>query len=78
MTFENAKWLVEFWKPKMNYRVDRAYVQHAVKAINMMTGGNRSVPSCSCEFLVTAKIAQNMFSQYEQEIMKLYNDGKTA
>ena len=76
MTTDQAKWLVEEFKPKMQLRVDREHATRATKAINIMTDGNRSVPSCSCEFMVTVKISQNMYSQYESEINKLYEEGR--
>ena len=74
MTKKQAQWLVDFYKPRMGYRVDGKTIQWHIDAINIINNTSRGVPSCKCEYLITAKIAQSTFAQHEEEIMKLYNE----
>ena len=73
MTKSEATWLVEEFKPKRYLRIDKGTIAMFIKAINLIMKSNRAVPTCSCEWKVTAQIANSAFDQYEAEIMEVYN-----
>ena len=69
----DAIWLTEVFKPKRHLRIDRSTIGMFIEAINRIMGTNRVVPSCACEFKITAQIANSAFEQHEGEIEKLYH-----
>ena len=64
----DAKWLVEFYAPKMNNRIDNTTIQWHQKAFNLIKGTNAPIPSCNCHFVSAAKVSQSLYSQYETDI----------
>ena len=73
MTKSDAQWLVDVFKPKRHLRIDSSSIGMFVKAINIIMGSNRSIPGCSCEWKVTATIANSAYEQHESKILELYN-----
>lgn len=71
MTKDEAKWLYDFYRPRMAYRLDGTTMSWHCKAITILSGKKRDIPSCPCEYKVTATIAQSMYNQNEQEIIAL-------
>ena len=69
----DAVWLVEEFAPKRRLRIDSSTIEMFVKAINIILEQNRNVPSCGCEYKVTATIANSAYEQHEQEILAAYN-----
>ena len=72
LTQDDAKWLIEFYKPKMGQQVNQSSIQWHLKAFNLIKGSNEKVPSCSCHWVSGAKMAQSLFSQHEADIQSLY------
>lgn len=66
-------WLVEEFAPKRKLRIDSSTIGMFVKAINIILEQNRRIPSCGCEYKVTATIANSAYEQHEQEILNSYN-----
>jgi len=73
MTKADAVWLVEEFAPKRRLRIDSSTIGMFIKAINIILEQNRNVPSCGCEYKVTATIANSAYDQHEQEILSIYN-----
>ena len=71
LTEGEARWLVEFYAPKMTYQINNTSIQYHQKAFNYIKGTNTPVPSCSCQYVSAAKIAQSLYSQHEAEIRKI-------
>ena len=65
---EDARWLVEFYAPKMGYRIDNSTIQWHNKAFNLIKGSNDPVPSCNCHWVSASRIAQSLYGQHEAEI----------
>lgn len=72
ITQDDAKWLIDFYKPRMSYQINQSSIQWHLKAFNLIKGANEKVPSCPCHWVSGAKMAQSLFSQYETEIQQLY------
>lgn len=77
LTQEDAKWMVEFYAPKMNNRIDNTTIQHHQKTFNLIKGTNSPVPDCSCHYVSAAKVAQSLYSQYEADIKAIAYPVKT-
>ncbi len=73
MTRSDAQWLVDVFNPLRKGTISNSTIGTFIKAINIIMDSNRSIPSCSCEFKVTAQIANSAYEQYQDEIEKLYN-----
>ena len=73
MTKEESQWLYDFYRPRMGYRLDGSTMSWHCKAITILSGTQRNIPSCPCEYKVTATIAQSMYNQHEQQIISVYN-----
>lgn len=73
MTKADATWLVEEFASKRRGIINSKTIGMFVKAINIILNQNRSIPSCGCEFKVTAVIANSAYDQHEQEILSIYN-----
>jgi len=73
MTKEQAQWLIDEFKPIRRGTVNGKTIGVFIKAINIILNQSRRIPSCGCEFGVTATIANSAFDQHEQKILKLYN-----
>jgi len=71
LTQEQAKWLVEFYAPKRTHQINNTTIQYHQKAFNYIKGTNSPVPSCSCQYVSAAKIAQSLYSQHEAEIKEI-------
>jgi len=71
LTQEQAKWLVEFYAPKMNHRIDRGTIQWHQKAFNLIKGTNQPIPSCNCHWVSASRVAQSLYGQYETEIREI-------
>lgn len=67
----DAEWLLNVYAPKRGYRVDNGSVGMFLKAYNLMRGGEKKINCFSCEGRAIAKIASNMFEQYEAEIQAI-------
>lgn len=67
---EDAKWLLEFYNPTYSTggRIDVTTIQYHQKAFNLIRGTNQPVPSCNCHWVSAAKVAQSLYSQYEEDI----------
>ena len=74
MTKSDAQWLIDVFEPKRKLRIASSTIGMFIKAINIILGQNRQVPSCSCEWKVTATIANSAFDQHYAEIMSVYNN----
>ena len=68
ITKEQALWLVEFYSPKREYRVDHSTVPMYLKAYNLMKGGDRKIECTACEGKAIAQMAKSMYGQYEADI----------
>jgi len=73
MTKSDAQWLIDVFEPKRKLRIASSTIGMFVKAINIILEQNRKVPSCGCEYKVTATIANSAFDQHYAEIMSVYN-----
>ena len=73
MTKSDAQWLVDIFNPKRHLRIDSVTIGIFVKAINIIMNSNRVIPGCSCEWKVTATIANSAYEQHEAQILELYN-----
>jgi hypothetical protein len=79
ITKEQATWLIEEYNPMRMMRVDRSTIGNHIKAINIILDQNRTVPKCaSCEWRAIANIASNVYEQYEQLILAVYNSTETT
>jgi|VirMetMinimDraft_7_1064189.scaffolds.fasta_scaffold05934_5 pyruvate/2-oxoglutarate/acetoin dehydrogenase E1 component len=74
MVKSDAQWLIDVFEPKRKQRIDHTTISMFVKAINIIMEQNRKVPTCGCEYKVTAQIANSLFDQHYNEIMSLYNE----
>ena len=75
LTYDDAKWLIEQYQPKMSFRIDNTSIRMHLKAFNLMKGSNEVVPSCSCQWRSAAQVTQSMFNQYKSELYNIYNGG---
>lgn len=73
MTSSDARWLVDTFDPQRKGTINKSTIGMFIKAINIMLNQSRRVPSCGCEFKVTAQIANSAYEQYRDEIERLYN-----
>lgn len=73
MTKSDAQWLIDVFEPKRKLRIASSTIGMFVKAINIILEQNRKVPSCGCEYKVTATIANSAFDQHYDEIKQIYN-----
>jgi len=73
ITKEDAVWLVEEFAPKRGGMVSGKTINMFLRAINTILKQNRKAPSCSCEYRTVAAIANNVYEQYQSEILKVYN-----
>jgi hypothetical protein len=76
LTYSDAKWLWEEYQPMMSHRIDRGSIEKHLKAYNLMLDKQATIPSCSCQYTSAAKVTQSVFSQYKNEIEKLYTNGE--
>jgi hypothetical protein len=70
---QEATWLVEEFNPMRGLKIDKTTIPKFIKAINIIMEQNRRIPSCGCEFKVTAQIANSAYNQFETEILAVYN-----
>ena len=73
ITKEDAVWLVEVFNKKRGGMVSGSTIGMFLRAINTILNQERKAPSCSCEYKTVAAIANNVYQQYENEILKVYN-----
>ena len=73
MTKSDAKWLIEEFEPKRQLRIAGSTIGMFVKAINIILEQDRKIPSCGCEYKVTAAIANSAFDQHYSRIKEIYN-----
>lgn len=76
---EDAKWLLEFYGVKYSNggRIDVTTIQYHQKAFNLIKGTNQPVPNCNCHWVSASKVAQSLYSQYEEDIRAVANPPKT-
>ena len=72
LTKTDAGWLLNTFQPIRKGRIAGSTIGMFVKATNLISGKNTTVPSCGCEYKTTAAIANSYFDQYKSEIEKLY------
>jgi len=74
ITKETATWLVEEYNPIRGLRIDSKTIPMHVNALNVILDQERTVPKCAtCEWRSIAAIANSVYQQHEDEIMKAYN-----
>ena len=78
LTQQQAQWIVEFYAPKMNHRIDNTSIQWHQKTFNYIKGTNAPIPSCNCHYVSAAKVAQSLYSQYEADIKAIAYPPKTT
>ena len=67
---EDAKWLIAEYNPIRGYgRIDK-WIDHHCQAMSIMKGTKVGRPECTCMYGTTARIANNMYEQFEAEIIK--------
>jgi hypothetical protein len=72
ITQEQAKWILASYAPIRGYgRVDK-YKFEVLEALSIMRGTPVTI-SCNCELGAIARIANNMFEQYEADIKAIAN-----
>ena len=71
LTKQDAQWLLNTFQPMRHGRIANSTIGMFVQATNLISGKNTTVPSCGCEYKVTAAIANSYFDQYKSEIEKL-------
>ena len=71
LTKEDAQWLVNVFNPMRYGRIASSTIGMFVKATNLISNKNLSVPSCGCEYKTTAAIANSYYNQYQSEIETL-------
>jgi len=70
---EDAIWLIEEFDKKRGGTINGKTINMFLRAINTILNQNRKAPGCSCEYRTVAAIANNVFEQYKNEILKIYN-----
>ena len=73
LTKTEAEWLLNVYQPKKDGIVNGTTIPMFIKAINYIRGTNSTVPSCGCEYLTRAKMANSYFEQYKTEIETIAN-----
>ena len=73
LTKADADWLLNVYQPRKDGIVNGATISMFIKAINLMRATNNVVPSCGCEYLTRAKMANSYFGQYKTEIETIAN-----
>ena len=71
LTEDEAKWLVEFYAPKMNHGINNSTISWHQRAFNSIKGTNQPIPSCSCHWVSASRVAQSLYGQYETEIREI-------
>lgn len=71
LTKSDAQWLLNTFQPIRHGRISGNTISMFIKATNLISGKNLSVPSCGCEYKTAAAIANSYFDQYKAEIEKL-------
>ena len=72
MTSSDAKWLVDTFNPQRKGTINKSTIGMFIKAINIILNQSRRIPSCGCEFKITAQIANSAYEQHESEILAAY------
>jgi len=70
---EEAQWLLNEYPKWIGKRIDRASIQHHLKAFNLIKGTNQGIPSCSCQWVSASKVSESLYSQHKAEIEEVAN-----
>ena len=70
---EDAQWLVKEIKPLLGGSIRGKNISIYTKAVNLIRGTNLPNPGCSCEYQTKALVAQSLFGQYQDDIIKIAN-----
>ena len=73
LTKADADWLLNVFQPMRHGRIAGNTIGTFVKATNLISGKNLSVPSCGCEYKTQAAIANSYFDQYKSQIEEVAN-----
>ena len=76
MTKAEAKYIVDYFDIKCNGRGFKGDVKNCYQEVEriMLNKEHQNHRSCSCELPVLARMVHNMREQYNDEIMRLYNE----
>jgi len=67
ITQQDAIWLAEDYNRIRGYGKVNSWIDWHVRALTLLKG-SWTKPDCNCQYGVTARIANDMYSQYESEI----------
>jgi len=73
LTKSDAQWLLNVFQPIRRGRIGGSTIGMFVKATNLISGKNTTVPSCGCEYKTVAAIANSYFDQYKSQIEEVAN-----
>ena len=73
LTKDDAQWLLNVFQPVRKGRISGNTIGMFIKATNLISGKNLSVPSCGCEYKTSAAVANSYFDQYKSEIENIAN-----
>lgn len=77
MTTEEAVWIVEVFDKVRDLALRNKTIDKWYEAERILRGWDKTQPrSCSCEYRTLARLVQSFRSQYDSEIMRLYNEAK--
>ena len=64
---EDIDWLLNNYNKIRQYGKVVSWIDDHVRALQLLKG-SWSKPGCTCEYVATAKIANNVYEQYEQQL----------
>ena len=78
LTYDEAKWLVDFSKNTLGLRLQGKVVEDYYEAERLLRGLDKiDRRSCTCHYKSLAKMVSSLWDQYKQQVTEVYDNGPT-